>query len=150
MSCTKGHSGGSCVCTVLKNIANAQRDIIENVCDTSCDKSISDLLGDTDIPNDLDTVPVLLYCKDSCKPFKGYGIHPRHMDNVLSSFYFRVKSVTNDCCAVLELLRDPNDTSNPCDPCEQHTGHLRTTGICITVDVNCFCHITCLPAVRAF
>lgn len=150
MSCTKGHTGGSCVCTVLKNIANAQRDIIENVCDTSCEKSISDLLGDTEVPNGLDTVPVLLYCKDGCKPFKGYGVHPRHIGNVISSFYFRVKSVTKDCCAVLELLRDPNDSGNPHDPCEQQTKHLRTTGICITVDVNCFCHITCLPAINAF
>lgn len=150
MSCTKGHQGASCVCAVLKNIAGAQRDIIENCCDTSCERSISDLLGDTDVANGLDTVPVILYCQDGCKPFKGYGVHPRHMGTVISSFYFRVKSVTNDCCAVLELLRDPNDSGNPHDPCDQQTKHLRTTGICITVDVNCFCHITCLPAINAF
>lgn len=149
--CGKEYSTGSCVCNVLKEIARAQRDITELECDTSCEKSISDLLGETEVRNGLDTVPVLLYCKDGCKPFKGFGAHPRNIGKVVSSFYFRVKSVSKDCCAVLELLRDPNDGNhNPHDPVEQHTKHLRSTGICITVDVKCFCHVTCLPAISAF
>jgi len=151
MSCGKGYNTGSCVCDVLKEIAAAQRDIFENECDTSCDKSISDLLGETEVRNGLDTVPFILYCADGCEPFKGYGAHPRNIGKVMSSYYFRVKSVTNDCCAVVELLRDPNDGNfNPCDPAEQHTKHLRTTGICMTVDAKCICHITCLPAISAF
>lgn len=151
MSCGCDYKTGSCVCNVLKEIARAQSDIVENCCDTSCEKSINELLGDRDIPNDLDTVPVLLYCKDSCKPFKGYGAHPRNIGKMQASFYFRVKSVTDDCCAVLELLKDPNDSNhNPHDPMDQHTKHLKTTGICITVDAKCFCHITCLPAISAF
>lgn len=151
MGCGKGHHTGSCVCNVLKDIARAQSDIVENCCDTSCERAISDLLGETEVPNGLDTVPVLLYCAKSCKPFKGYGAHSQHIGKIKSSYYFRVKSVTNDCCAVLELLRDPNDgNKNPHDPCEQLTKNLRTTGICITVDVDCFCHITCLPAISAF
>jgi len=150
MSCGSGYKTGNCVCDVLKEIARAQRDIREFACDTSCEKSISDLLGETEITNNLDTVPVLLYCKNNCKPFKGYGAHPRDIGTIVSSFYFRVKSVTKDCCAVIELLRDPNDSNqNPHDPSDQETKHLRTTGICITVDVNCFCHVTCLPAISA-
>jgi spore coat protein Z len=149
--CGSEYNTGSCVCDVLKEIANAQRDIFENECDTSCERSISDLLGETEMRNGLDTVPFLLYCKEGCAPFKAFGAHPRNIGKVMASFYFRVKSVDDKCCAVIELLRDPNDgTHNPCDPIEQHTKHLRTTGVCMTVDAKCFCHITCLPAIRAF
>src|SRR5699024_170883 len=127
MSCGSGHKTGTgktgnCVCDVLREIARAQRDIRENKCATSCEKSISDLLGETEVTSGLDTVPVILYCKDSCKTFKGYGAVPGNIGTVLSSYYFRVKSVTKDCCAVLELLRDPNDGElNPVDPTEQMT-----------------------------
>lgn len=149
--CGKGQDTGSCVCNVLKDIARAQQDVIESCCDTSCERAISDLLGETEVRNGLNTVPVLLYCSEGCKPFKGYGAHSGSIGCIESSFYFRVKSVSDDCCAVLELLRDPNDGGrNPHDPCEQMTDRLRTTGICITVDVKCFCHITCLPAIAAF
>lgn len=149
--CGKDFNTGNCVCDILKDIARAQRDITEMECDTSCERSIADLLGQTDVPNGLDTIPVILYCKNTCKPFKGYGAHPRNIGKVVSSFYFRVKSVSDDCCAVLELLRDPNcQQHNPHNPAEQQTKNLRTTGICITVDVKCFCHITCLPAISAF
>src|SRR5690625_4306508 len=149
--CGKESNTGHCVCDVLKEIADAQSDIVENCCDSSCEQSIKDLLGETEVPNGLDTVPVLLYCKDSCSPFKGYGAHPNNIGDIKASFYFRVKSVIDDCCAVLELLRDPGDANkNPKNPVEQDTKPLRTTGICITVDLHCFCHVTCLPAISAF
>lgn len=150
MSCGKEMHTGSCVCNVLKEIARAQKDITEFHCDTSCEKSINDLLGDTEVRNNLDTVPFILYCDSSCKPFKGYGAHPRNISKIVSSYYFRVKSVTNDCCAVIELLRDPGDNNfHPKDPADQQTKHLRATGICMTIDAKCFCHITCLPAINA-
>lgn len=150
MGCGKGHDTGSCVCDILKEIAEVQSDIVERCCDSSCEQSIKDLLGETDT-NGLDTVPVLLYCKDGCKPFKGFGAHPDDIGDVVASFYFRVKKVDDDCCAVLELLRDPRDEKrNPKDPVEQDTKPLRTTGICINVDLKCFCHVTCLPAINAF
>lgn len=165
MSCGEKHRKDheNCVCGVLKEIVDAQRDIVENCCDTSCDKSISDLLGDTDPGNDLDTVPVLLYCKGTCKPFKGFGAFESRnggVGDVVGSFYFRVKKVSHDCCAVLELLRDPHDHkkdgegkyhggNDPKDPIHQKTRNLKATGICITVDLNCFCHVTCLPAIEA-
>lgn len=151
MGCGKGHNTGNCVCDILKEIARAQTDVVENCCDSSCEQSISDLLGETETSNGLDTVPVILYCKDSCKPFKGFGAHPKNIGDVKSSFYFRVKKVDDNCCAVIEMLRDPHcDTRNPKDPTDQKTKHLRATGICITVDLNCFCHVTCLPAISAF
>ncbi|WP_163972051.1 CotY/CotZ family spore coat protein [Oceanobacillus halotolerans] len=151
MGCGKKFETGNCVCDILREIADAQEDIVENCCDTSCEQSISDLLGETDPGNGLDTVPVLLYCKDGCEPFRGYGADPDDIRNIVGSFYFRVKDVDDDCCAVLELLRDPSDGDpKPDNPVEQHTGELRATGICMTVDLNCFCHVTCLPAISAF
>jgi len=152
MTCGKEFGTGSCVCNVLKNIARAQSDIVDsNKCLTSCDRSISDLLGETEVRNHLNTVPVMLYCSSTCQPFKGYGAHPHSIGNIESSFYFRVKNVDDNCCAVIELLRDPNDSiANPHDPCEQYTKELRTTGICMTVDLKAFSHVTCLPAIAAF
>ncbi|MBP1969056.1 spore coat protein Z [Virgibacillus natechei] len=150
MGCGKGFETGNCVCDILKDIVDAQTDVVENCCDTSCEQSISDLLGERDSGNGLDTVPVILYCKDSCKPFKGYGAHPNDIGHMTSSFFFRVKSVDKDCCATLELLRDPNDADkDPKSPVHQCTEPLLATGICLTVDLNCFCHVTCLPAVNA-
>ena len=151
MGCGKEFHTGNCVCDILKEIVNAQQDVVENCCDSSCERSISDLLGETEVRNGLDTVPVILYCKDGCKPFKGYGAHPDNIGDIRASYYFRVKKVMKDCCAVIELLRDAQcDSRNPKDPVDQKTRHLRTTGICITVDLNCFCHVTCLPAISAF
>lgn len=68
----KNYDTGSCVADILKDIVDAQNDIVENCCDTSCEQSINDLLCTNEVTNDLDTVPVILYCKD-CKPFKGFG-----------------------------------------------------------------------------
>ncbi|MFC4559353.1 CotY/CotZ family spore coat protein [Virgibacillus kekensis] len=151
MGCGKEFHSGNCVCDVLREILDAQNDVVENCCTTSCDRSISDLLGETDNGNGLDTVPVILYCKDGCKPFKGFGADPDDIGKMQASFFFRVKSIDDDCCAVIELLRDPGDNDkNPKDPVDQETDPLRATGICITVDLNCFCHITCLPAISAF
>jgi Spore coat protein Z len=161
MGCGHGRVEGtetnSCVCDILRDIVDAQNDVIENVCQTSCEQSINDLLGETEPGSGLDTVPVILYCAGDCKPFKGFGARRGNtlgtIGDLQASFIFRVKNVTEDCCAVLELLRDPND---PCDcdhlkdPCDQETGNLQNTGICITVDLNCFCHVTCLPAISVF
>ncbi|HLR61656.1 MAG TPA: CotY/CotZ family spore coat protein [Lentibacillus sp.] len=150
MGCGKDFHSGNCVCDILREITEAQNDVIENCCSTSCEQSISDLLGDNEAGNGLDTVPVILYCKDSCKPFLGFGANPDDVGEMTSSFFFRVKRVDDDCCAVVELLRDPNDDDNcPENPVDQDTKPLCATGICITVDLNCFCHVTCLPAVNA-
>ncbi|ASN06496.1 CotY/CotZ family spore coat protein [Virgibacillus necropolis] len=170
--CGKDYETGNCVCDILKEIAEAQNDVVENCCDTSCERSINDLLGDNDNGNGLDTVPVILYCKDGCKPFKGFGAN--HDDyKVEDSFFFRVKRVDKDCCATLELLvddkyYDDDDDDDDDDDRDRHrydkdrkhykkdspegqcVKDLRASGICITVNVDCFCHVTCLPAIDAF
>ncbi|WP_096270267.1 CotY/CotZ family spore coat protein [Paucisalibacillus globulus] len=161
MGCNHGRVAGAatdnCVCEILRDIVDAQNDVIENCCDTSCEQSINDLLGETDPGNGLDTVPVILYCAGDCKPFKGFGARRGHelgeMGDIKGSFIFRVKTVTDDCCAVLELLLDRHDHDDCHElksPCNQKTDNLQNTGICITVDLDCFCHVTCLPAINVF
>ncbi|ARI78001.1 CotY/CotZ family spore coat protein [Halobacillus mangrovi] len=164
MSCGKKFDTGSCVIDILKDIVDAQNDVMRD-CTTSCERSIADLLGDVGGGSGFDTVPVILYCKD-CKPFKGYGTKRNDPCNVKGSFFFRVKSVDDDGCAILELLFSDNhrvggvedeesssSSSNhhrpivdPKSPAQQDCDDLRASGICITVDLNCFCHVTCLPA----
>lgn len=154
--CDKKH-GKNCVCEIVKEIIDAQNDITENCCITSCEQSINDLLGETEPGTGLDTVPIILYCEGDCKPFQGFGALPtRDVDSVgkmQGSFIFRPKKMLHDCCAVLELVRSRDESPDKCgfkSPCEQKTTNLEATGICITVDLKCFCHITCLPAVSLF
>ncbi|KKE79952.1 spore coat protein [Bacilli bacterium] len=157
MGCGKKFDSGNCVADILRDIVDAQNDIVENCCDTGCEQSIGDLLGETDNGNGLDTVPVILYC--DCKPFKGFGAErkTKHghfgMGEIVSSFVFRVKSVDKDNCAVLELLLSDGQGcghDSLKDPTDQVTKKLEATGICITVDLDCFCHVTCLPAISVF
>ncbi|HHW39034.1 MAG TPA: spore coat protein [Bacillales bacterium] len=175
MSCGKGnhHHGtttSSCVCDVVRAIADAQNEVVENVCDVSCERSIESLL-DPAAANDLNTVPFILYGND-LNPFKAFGIDfLRNKNNInnpkfecIESFIFRAKTVDDDCCAVIELLAfgtnqggganqggGNKNAANENDPCAQVDGQLLEnlvpTGICITVDLSCFCAITCLPAV---
>lgn len=70
--CGKEFNTGNCVIDVLKEIERAQKDVVEQSCSTSCERSINDLLGESDHDRGLDTVPVILYSKDG-KPFKGFG-----------------------------------------------------------------------------
>lgn len=150
MSCGDKFKSGHCVADVLREIVAAQNNVVGDCCDSSCEQSIANLLGESSpVQSNLDTVPVLLYCKD-CSPFKGYGAPFNDIGDVVGSFYFRVKSINERNCAVLELLRVENDpVADPASPVQQFTSNLEATGICITVDVDCFCHITCLPAISA-
>ncbi|WP_226037634.1 CotY/CotZ family spore coat protein [Aquibacillus saliphilus] len=155
-----------CVCDVVRAIADAQEDVIDQTCDVSCVRSINNLVAPV-TANNLDTVPFILYGKD-LQPFRAFGADIEMNGGTpefdcTESFIFRVKEVSenDDCCAVLELLSfDDEQPDQPGDvdgaegddtPCEQIDGEevndLNRTGICITVDLKCFCAITCLPAV---
>ncbi|WP_018930851.1 CotY/CotZ family spore coat protein [Gracilibacillus lacisalsi] len=144
-------NGNGCVCDVVRAIADAQDNVVEIGCDVSCARSIQNLVSPVN-GNALDTVPFILYDKKG-KPFKGFGTEVRGgRFECFNSFIFRVTEVDDeDCCAVLELLVFDNDDTTCGDPCEQldneQVANLERTGICITVDLDCFCAITCLPAV---
>ncbi|MFC4403269.1 CotY/CotZ family spore coat protein [Gracilibacillus xinjiangensis] len=156
-------SSRDCVCDVVRAIADAQDDVVDQHCDISCAQSIRSLVSPV-TANGLDTVPFILYGKN-LKPFKASGAVIGNNNNnnnnnlvfeCIESFIFRVNEVSDDCCAVLELLAFDNDNdNNACDePCDQldneNIRDLERTGICITVDLSCFCAITCLPAISVF
>ncbi|MCM3663072.1 CotY/CotZ family spore coat protein [Mesobacillus subterraneus] len=158
----KKHDSDSCVCEVLRAVADAQDEVdVDNDCDVSCHRSIQELLAGAQTPsNGLDTIPLILYCGD-CVPFEGFGTRirpngggPQRLD-CFRSFFFRVTSVDDNCCAKIELLTTRGDEGEGFDtPCRQiQTGGARNeffrTGICITVDLDCFCAVTCLDPVAA-
>lgn len=158
MSCRKhGHDDDNCVCAVLRSIVDAQDQVnpepVDNDCDVSCARSIDELLNPIVSPtSDNNTIPVILYCE--CSPFLGFGVKKvSGTFTCFQSFVFKVKSVDDDCCAVLELLQTNKSQSHGSyppspvidDPCDQFPATGFTgTGICITVDLGCFCGVTCL------
>jgi hypothetical protein len=162
MGCKGKKHDDSCVCEVLRAVADAQDEVDNNGdCEVSCHKSIQELLAGAQTPtNGLDTIPLILYCGD-CVPFEGFGTRirtqgggPQRLD-CFRSFFFRVTSVDDNCCAKIELLTTRGDEGEGFDsPCRQiQTGGARNeffrTGICITVDLDCFCAVTCLDPVAA-
>ncbi|GGH71428.1 spore coat protein [Compostibacillus humi] len=149
-----------CVEEVLEAIVEAQRKAKDDHCDTSCSHSIDDLLGKRK-RSKKNTIPVILYC--GCDPFKGTGVATYTCDSkkkrfkCVESFLFKVKDVKHGC-AVLELLAFKSDFKHDkkkdhlCCPCCQidhkPVHDLFGTGICITVDLSCFCAVSCLDAVH--
>lgn len=154
----------TCVREVLAAILKAQKKAEhEDECKTSCNESIKELLGEHKKPKK-NTIPFILYNEDA-EPFKGTGVTTFHDSKhkkfaCITSFIFRIKQLDGKC-AVIELLtfkhskcsHDPNqDCRKKNTPCGQiddkNVDDLIKTGICITVDLSCFCAVTCLPAVR--
>lgn len=164
MSCGKKHfDTDGCVADVLRRVADAQDEVDGNDgdCDVSCNRSIQELLAGAVSPTTFDTIPLILYC--GCDPFLGTGVrtisrgasgNPRLQ--CIESFFFRVTSVDNKGCAKIELLVT-DDTGNQelppnAEPCDQIRGNeteFFRTGICITVDLSCFCAVVCLDPVAA-
>ncbi|MEH7118002.1 CotY/CotZ family spore coat protein [Neobacillus vireti] len=155
-----GHKKENCVEEVLEAILKAQNKVKKKQeCKNSCKESINELLGEPKKPKK-NTIPFILYC--GCEPFKATGVTtfhgpPKHKKFAcVTSFIFKIKDLDKNC-AVLELLafkpeksKDEED-KKVCSPCDQihceQVEDLVGTGICINVDLNCFCGITCLPAI---
>jgi spore coat protein Z len=161
----KDHHHDGCVEEVLEAILKAQRKAEnDDKCDTSCKDSIKELLGESKKWTK-NTIPFLLYC--DCKPFKASGAttyldhHKKKKFICVSTFIFRIKDIKHEC-AVLELLTFKSDKKcekdktcsdqDLCSPCCQidhkDVDDLVKTGICINVDLSCFCAVSCLPAVH--
>ncbi|MCA1010978.1 CotY/CotZ family spore coat protein [Halobacillus halophilus] len=162
----KGKHYENCVSDVLEAILAAQKKADkDNGCHSSCKQSIEDLLGERKVRKN--TIPFILYC--GCEPYKGTGVTTYHCHSkktkfkCVNSFIFKVKDIEKDC-AVLELLVFKSDLKHAKDQgekCHSKADHsacgqidhkevddLTGTGICITVDLSCFCSITCLPAIH--
>ncbi|MDC3415270.1 CotY/CotZ family spore coat protein [Terrihalobacillus insolitus] len=158
-----------CVCDVVREIVRAQDAVINNndCCTASCENSIRDLLSPSQVGNVNTTIPFILYCKD-CDPFIGSGVFQGELGESGNTFFgcvetpiFRAKKFVegSDCCVKLELLlpvteggSTPGPTeSGVSDVCKFFPGRsirdFQATGICLTVDLNCFCGITCLDPI---
>lgn len=203
MGCQRGNYSDYCVKDVVRKILDAQRRATDEdsySCATSCERSIDDLLSpDRHFrPTRYTTIPFMLICKDSCKPFVGSGFTSRrgrrggrrgHF-HCVESPVFKVKGFKrgSDSCVTLELLApvhdhyggdhhhddcdDDFDGDRHHDDYDGHGGHddydgysgkggsfcggfgdrridnFRYTGVCITVDLDCFCGISCLDPIR--
>ena len=160
-NCHKGKEDGACVEEILEAILKAQRKVEKDhdkKC-SSCDESFERRLEEKEPKKfNKNTIPIILYC--GCEPFKGEGVttlQSGFKDKkfvCITSFIFKIRDLKGNC-AELELLtfkprRDRCDKFK--SPCEQINHHyvddLMKTGICITVDLSCFCGVTTLPAVR--
>ncbi|WP_174615616.1 CotY/CotZ family spore coat protein [Virgibacillus ihumii] len=169
-----GVSSGNCVCDVVSEIIKAQDEVSNNgngCCDTGCDQSIRDLLSPSQNgngPNGPTTIPFILYCKGTCKPFIASGVYRDLVTGTNATFFnclespiFRAKGFADDdeCCVRLELLAPVNSEGNVtieradevCGFFSETTGararNFIATGICITVDLHSFKGIQCLDAI---
>ncbi|RWZ58118.1 spore coat protein [Halobacillus fulvus] len=166
MSCSssKKHDD-KCVRDVVKEIIAAQDQVANDCCDVSCGRSVRELLSPT-ATNGNTTVPFILYCK-SCKPFIGSGVIRQREGQgqsnntflrCLETPIFKAKKFVDGSknCVKLELLLPVNMGGNTpgsggdevCDFFPGNGGgpirNLMSTGVCITVDLDCFCGISCL------
>lgn len=161
------HSKGkdNCVRDIINEIIKAQDEVAglqgSGCCDVGCERAIRELLSPTENANGNTTIPFILYCKD-CKPFIGSGIVRRPLGmsgntflDCLQTPIFKAKKFVDDDknCVKLELLipvtmggSQPGDGGK--EVCDYFPGrsvrNLRESGVCITVDLECFCSITCL------
>lgn len=157
--CHKGKHKGACVEEILEAILNAQRKVEkehEMKC-SSCEESFEEQLEEHK-KFKKNTIPFILYC--GCEPFKAEGVatYPVGLKDkkfvCITSFVFKIRDLKGNC-AELELLKF-KPKRDRCDnfksPCEQinhqSVNDLVKTGICINVDLSCFCGVSTLPAVR--
>lgn len=161
---TRIHKSNGCVCDVVQNIVQAQNNVRNNSCSTSCSQSIQQLLSPQSRNRVHTTIPFILYGKDN-KPFIGSGVIEEQLGGSGNTFFECVETPIfraiqfvpgSNCCVKLELLlpiTEGGATPGPTENCDSKVCNFfpgrsirdfQSTGICITVDLNCFCGITCL------
>lgn len=168
---------GSCIRDIVKKIIDAQRKVAGTdavTCVTSCEQSIEELLSPSHDhrPTRHTTIPIMLF--DGCgKAFVGSGFVRSESGNrrshlkCVESPVFKVKGFapnSSNCVRVEILLpvyargsegSDGNHTdchtSKKHGPCSYFGNkpirNFRETGLCITIDLDCFCGITCLDPI---
>ncbi|WP_316571679.1 CotY/CotZ family spore coat protein [Neobacillus sp. YIM B06451] len=167
MSCGSDFFTSNCVCDTLLAIVEAQDKInpITDECSFGCSRAIQELVGGTTATGN-DTIPVILICKSTCAPFQATGVRrdtqsPQTPFEVVCGCVFRVIDVDPEtCCATLEILgirtgQGSNADFTLCEGPNQNNGFgcvenlnnataLVRSGVCITVDLNCFCGVSCI------
>lgn len=156
----------NCVCDILLDIVEEQEKVSPTSgCLSSCDVSLRELRGKGLSPTKYTTIPVSLICSSTCDYFIGMGVRrslatgaaPTAREQFESVVFNVVDVDPETCCATLELLQ-PHDVSVPSpDPNLTKAQYLlgllddetsyRHTGICITVNLDCFCGVVCHPPV---
>lgn len=164
------HDIKHCICHTVKKIIDAQNRV-NNVdgCATSCEQSIKQILSPIkDRKHKHTTIPFILFNKDST-PFIAQSIFKQDdIDCPDESFFqclttpiLRAKKLShsNPCCVVVELLRPVNKEGIPvteyganladffCTHKKCRIINFQETGICLTLDLNCFCSIQCLEPI---
>lgn len=156
MGCNHGEH---CLCSIVRRIAQAQ----SRSADTP--RNPNENPGFLPSTIRLNTIPIMLLCKGTCDFFIGKGVFRDPDSMIFECFktpFFRVNKFLDsddDCCVQLELLQAQSEdgrispaTEND-DVCNfLSSGNISRfirTGVCITVDLNCFCGIECLPPVFA-
>lgn len=160
-----------CVYDTVRSIVEAQDEVADDCCSTSCDYSIQQLRGKG---NELDprytTIPFMLYCAGTCDPFIGSGVFRNTENNRNKAYFgcvetpvFRVKQFAknSDWCVKLELLVPASDDGGIKSGCHDKSGGVCSffseenpvncflaTGICLTVDLRHFMGITCLDPIN--
>lgn len=163
MSCGSEFFTSNCVCDTLLAIVEAQDKInpITDECTFGCSRAIQELVGGVNTTG-ADTIPVILICKSTCAPFQATGVRrdtqtPTTPFQVVCGCVFRVVDVDPEtCCATLEILGiTRGGSANPDFTNCETTGFacvnnlndatgLARSGVCITVDLNCFCGVSCI------
>jgi len=161
LSCGNELNTGNCVCDILAEIARKQRNIPD--CQGGCEESVREL---NCFATTFNTIPLQLICGDTINTnvpgtcgtvflARGFRRNPNNNGSLLaaSSTWFRVSDVDERrCCAEIELLcttlEDPAPDNVECLQLVENVLFERT-GICVTIDLKCFCGVVCLPAVNA-
>lgn len=165
------HTMDDCVSDTIRKIIKAQNEVTDDGCSTSCNYSIQQLRG---IMNEnsprYTTIPFILYCSGTCKPFIGSGIFKNPANTNKHPFFgcvetpvFRAKQFVKDSnhCVNLELLVPASDDCEIKSHCmdnensvcsffanENLVTDFLATGICLTVDLRHFMGITCLDPIN--
>lgn len=164
---TPNQPANDCVCNVVSKIVEAQNEVKNNNCTTSCHRSIQQLRG-KDFDPENTTIPFILYCSGTCEPFVGSGVFKAPASNNRKSFFGCVESPVfraiqfdknSDCCVKLELLLPVSDgceikacskDSKLCRffPEDTPVTDFIATGVCLTVNLENFMGITCLDPIH--
>ncbi|WP_339230021.1 CotY/CotZ family spore coat protein [Oceanobacillus sp. FSL K6-2867] len=165
----------NCVCEVVRKIVCAQKEVSDRDknkhCSSSCENSIKQLLSSHSKSKNMNTtIPFVLFNKGSLKPFIASGVHKKekkgcHHDYdtfaaIETPVLRAIRFIPHSCCVEVELLQPVNEHCIPVthkgeklvdffeSKSHHHTVDFKKTGICITLDLECFCAITCLDPIR--
>lgn len=161
-----------CVCEVVRKIVASQNKVADRNkhCSSGCENSIKQLLSPYSRNRNMNTtIPFILFKKGSLKPFIASGVYKKGKKGCYHDTFFAaletpvlraIRFIPHSCCVEVELLQPVNAHGIPLthkgkklvdffkNKPPHQTVDFKKTGICITLDLDCFCAITCLEPIR--